>query len=50
MTHVLDQATGRDWMLYQGDCVQVAPGYPERLGASVSVQPAIQLNLHLQRQ
>jgi hypothetical protein len=27
-TSVLDQATGRDWMLYQGDCVQVAPGIP----------------------
>lgn len=28
MTHVLDQAAGQDWVLYQGDCVQVAPGIP----------------------
>lgn len=28
MTSVLDQAHGAEWILYQGDCVQVAPGIP----------------------
>lgn len=28
MTNVLDQAAGQNWILYQGDCVQVTPGLP----------------------
>lgn len=29
MTYVMDQKEGKDWIYYQGDCVQVMPGMPD---------------------
>ncbi|AKF08865.1 DNA-methyltransferase [Sandaracinus amylolyticus] len=40
MTHVLDQAEGENWTLYQGDCVEVVRGIPDAsIGLSVYSPP-----------